>query len=462
MPEEGLEPSLPCGNQILSLARLPISPPRHFNNSDVSIRKRRENAREKHLFHKNLLLPKKNIRYNNLYLLVPPLTMIFVHCRCMPWWWLSVLRDIIFSCTQNEQNTDTPWVIYTLFSDTDTLEIGGKIFRCVTPLGTTINAYLSGQKKVFGKTIDYRVIFVLSPLLLAILAYKIARHKPTTVIVSSFAVSKNLFLSSRHTYHLYLHSPMQYVRTHATQYRETLTGWKKYALTRLSPVARFRDKHTNTWNHHWSSITANSQSTTITAQEIYGYTDIKQCIPAVHQAFLGQTTPLDKNQQTQPFCLFVWRIQILIRQTDRIIKACNETQTQLIIIGDGPDRDYCESIAWPTITFLWWCDRDTLISSLSQAHALINIADESFGLGTLESLLIGTPVLGLDAWGSAELVSSDTWILLPNTQHARLTAGIQSIMNTQRDHWDIAAKTKTWYNKKKTVKSYAENIFNKK
>lgn len=30
MPGEGIEPTLPCGNQILSLARLPISPPRRW------------------------------------------------------------------------------------------------------------------------------------------------------------------------------------------------------------------------------------------------------------------------------------------------------------------------------------------------------------------------------------------------------------------------------------------------
>lgn len=30
VPGEGIEPTLPCGNQILSLARLPISPPRRW------------------------------------------------------------------------------------------------------------------------------------------------------------------------------------------------------------------------------------------------------------------------------------------------------------------------------------------------------------------------------------------------------------------------------------------------
>jgi glycosyltransferase involved in cell wall biosynthesis len=91
--------------------------------------------------------------------------------------------------------------------------------------------------------------------------------------------------------------------------------------------------------------------------------------------------------------VFVGRIQIMIRQIDRIIMACNETKTSLMIIGDGPDLAYCQSIAGETVTFLGRCDSQMIVDRLQRSHGLINIACESFGLGTLEALFLGTPVL---------------------------------------------------------------------
>ena len=35
VPKVGFEPTLPCGNQILSLARLPVSPLRHILNEQI-------------------------------------------------------------------------------------------------------------------------------------------------------------------------------------------------------------------------------------------------------------------------------------------------------------------------------------------------------------------------------------------------------------------------------------------
>ena len=51
------------------------------------------------------------------------------------------------------------------------------------------------------------------------------------------------------------------------------------------------------------------------------------------------------TSDVQPYVLFVGRIVRYVREIDKIIHLCNETKQMLLIVGDGPDMDYAQSIA---------------------------------------------------------------------------------------------------------------------
>jgi hypothetical protein len=72
------------------------------------------------------------------------------------------------------------------------------------------------------------------PLLMSILSKKIQKEHPNHILISSFAVAKNInqarqkFKIQNPTFKisLYLHSPMQYIRSHHEEYTGKLTGFK--------------------------------------------------------------------------------------------------------------------------------------------------------------------------------------------------------------------------------------------
>jgi glycosyltransferase involved in cell wall biosynthesis len=74
-------------------------------------------------------------------------------------------------------------------------------------------------------------------------------------------------------------------------------------------------------------------------------------------------------------------------------------------MGDGPDREQLQALAWPTITFLWSRDHAEKYEILSKARGLINLTKESCGIVTMEALTLWVPVFGYNAGGTAELVT---------------------------------------------------------
>jgi hypothetical protein len=61
------------------------------------------------------------------------------------------------------------------------------------------------------------------PSLMRVLSKKIKKFRPDHILISSFAIAKNITPISGVPMTLYLHSPMQYIRTHYDEYKEKLT-----------------------------------------------------------------------------------------------------------------------------------------------------------------------------------------------------------------------------------------------
>jgi hypothetical protein len=193
-----------------------------------------------------------------------------------------------------------------------------------------------------------------------ILSKKIKKTHPDHIIISSFAIAKNITPISGIPMNLYLHSPMQYIWTHYDEYNKKLTGSKGKLFNRVVPKLRKRDlKFTK-----FDKIYANSKYTAKVAEELYDMKNIHIKYPVVtEKCFIPkiQEIPLE-------YYLYVGRLVNFVREADKIIKLCNEMKVPLIMMGSGPDEKYLKSIAGPTIMFIGRIqDIDEKIKIISQA-----------------------------------------------------------------------------------------------
>ncbi len=77
---------------------------------------------------------------------------------------------------------------------------------------------------------------------------------------------------------------------------------------------------------------------------------------------------------------------------------------QLLVIGDGPDRDRVRAAAGPNVTLLGHQPRERLREEMRRARAFLFAAEEDFGIVPVEAQGCGTPVIALGKGGSLETV----------------------------------------------------------
>jgi N-acetyl-alpha-D-glucosaminyl L-malate synthase BshA len=88
--------------------------------------------------------------------------------------------------------------------------------------------------------------------------------------------------------------------------------------------------------------------------------------------------------------------------------ACGDTKAQLVLVGDGPEREPAEALVaelglGARVQFLGLVDDVCDLLPFADA-VLVTTELESFGLTALEALACGVPVAGYDTGGMKEVV----------------------------------------------------------
>lgn len=334
----------------------------------------------------------------------------FVNCWIAPGGVLNVFVDLLKShkATENDK-------IFTIFSKQKSFNFGSHEIKIVTALPNWINSLFVyfWKNKVFllSSIFDYRNLMLFYPLMMNILSWKIKRFGAEKVYISSFAIAKNLsFCREWYTgkykpyTELYLHSPMQYIRSHRKEYTRKLKWFKWWIFRNLVSFLQKRDlKYKN-----YDKVFSNSKYTAGLAKNLYWFeSEIKY--PKVSESFF-KTQP---NLINQGYYVFVGRLVKFVKECDLIIEAFNKIGKPLIMIGAGPDELYLKSIANDNIIFVGWIDDvEEKMKIISRSKWMINITKESFGLWTVESLLLWVPVLGYWKGATLELVDKKSGVLL--------------------------------------------------
>lgn len=324
--------------------------------------------------------------------------VIFIHDRIITFWWAEkVFIDLIKENLNSNKEIETEYSIYTLFSTKDFLIINDNKIR--------INALI--KNKFIIKKIWYRNLMPLFPFLNLLLSKKINKEKADKIIISSFAIWKNLNIKSPYKY-LYLHSPMQYIWWSYNEYIWKFKWIKKTIYKLTSKYLRVWDKKFIEFNE----IYFNSKYTKELAREVYWIDwDIKY--PRISNSFLISKV----SNEIQNYYVYVWRLVKFSKEVDKIIELFNSNNDSLLIIWSWPDEEYLKSISNWNIIFLWQIDNELeKIKIMKSSKWLINITKESFWIVTAESLSLWVPVFWFEWWATRELVSEKSWILVKNKE----------------------------------------------
>ena len=356
-----------------------------------------------------------------------------VNCRTMPWGVHKVLLDLISAQLKKHQG-NVKIELFTLISEYPELKIQIPWSEAQATIAITqalplrlskLFLYTKSHKiPILSSLLDYRNLMPLYPLLMKLLSLKIKKWKPDHILISSFAIAKNITPIPWVPTSLYLHSPMQYIWSHYEEYLNKFSGLKKQIFKFTASYLRKRDlKYT-----HFDKVICNSQYTQKLAEDIY---HIKSSViyPKIKdEYYFAGISPAPK-----PYFVCVGRLVNFVRECELIIQTFNALKLPLLMIGDGPDAQHLKSIAGGSIIFTWWLDHTDLIDTVKHSAWLINLTKESFGIGTAESLLMGVPVLWYAEGATAELLDEHSGILIQEKSVSALSEALIKFQSKKRD-----------------------------
>ncbi len=362
----------------------------------------------------------------------------FAHCRLLPWGAQKVLEQLINNISYKQAQ------IFTLISEEKKLTINNKTIKITTVIPRPINNLIlriSNKNIRWLRTLfDYRNLIIFAPFRAWIMSKQIKKYNPDKVFISSFARSKNIDTANTPTT-LYLHSPMQYIWTHYEEYCQKLTSRRWRIFRNITPILRKRDKKPRTYN----KVISNSYYTKEQAKKIYNI-DSNVRYPEIHETIITKAS----SPEYQNYFIYTWRLVSFVKEVDKIIQACNQTQTPIIIMGDWPDKEKLQSIAGNSIIFMSWIqDIHQRIQLIQWSKWLINITKESFGISTMEALLLGVPVLWYDDGATPELMDNNSGILIPDKNITTICSALQKRDSQNFNRKKIQIHAREMYNKTK-------------
>jgi glycosyltransferase involved in cell wall biosynthesis len=94
------------------------------------------------------------------------------------------------------------------------------------------------------------------------------------------------------------------------------------------------------------------------------------------------------------------------KRVDVAIRAFNALRRPLVVVGDGPELRRLRRMAGPTVRFTGRVSDERVEQLLAGAQALVVCATEEFGIGAVEALAAGRPVIALAEGGVLESVTN--------------------------------------------------------
>lgn len=213
------------------------------------------------------------------------------------------------------------------------------------------------------------------------------------VISTSHCVAKGV-IPPPGAYHLsYIHTPVRYAWDQRAVYLERVPG-------PFLPFVHGVLAKTRQWDMVSAArvdrLVANSRLVRWRIQH-YWHRDAEVIPPPVDTEYFTPSGEKEDRLLTVATLVPYKKVEVAIAVAHRLGKP-------LDIIGIGPQRAWLERHAGPNVRFLGWVPREGLRDAYRRASMLLVPNVEDFGMVTVEALACGTPVVGLKASGTADVI----------------------------------------------------------
>ena len=243
------------------------------------------------------------------------------------------------------------------------------------------------------------------------------------VISSSHLVAKGVIASPDQLHVSYIHTPVRYAWDQMHIYLRSSANAKLC----LGPLIRWQLHRLRQWDQlsgaRVNCLFANSR---FTARRIYRYWGRKAKVihpPVSVERFRW-------NQPRDDFYLCLCRL-VPNKRVDLVVKAFNELQLPLLIVGDGPEKKILERMAGPTINLLGHQTMEQVENLMEHCRAFVYAGMEDFGIAPVEAMAAGAPVIGFGRGGLLDTVrcasngvASPTGVLFKEQKVSSLVSAI--------------------------------------
>jgi glycosyltransferase involved in cell wall biosynthesis len=215
------------------------------------------------------------------------------------------------------------------------------------------------------------------------------------IVSSSHCVAKGVIPSPGAVHVCYCHTPMRYLWDQREHYLKPLPRV-------LRPLVRARLERLRAWDvvstARVDHLVANSR---LVARRIERYwrREAEVIPPPVDTDFF---TPGGERSRH----LLMVAALVPYKRVEVGIEVASRLDLPLRLIGEGPLRPQLAWRAPRTVEFLGRVSRERLRDEYRSAALLLVPNVEDFGMVTVEALACGTPVVGLDGCGTADVVVS--------------------------------------------------------
>lgn len=245
------------------------------------------------------------------------------------------------------------------------------------------------------------------------------------LLTSTSAFIKGVTTAERTTHVAYCHSPTRYLWDWADRYLEEEVPLPLHPFVRqLQARLREADLRAARGVDRWIANSAAVQ------ERIRRYYDRDSDVvhPPVDVSAFGARDRGD-------FWLFLGRLSPY-KRADVAVDVFDRIGMRLIVVGDGRERGALEKRARDNVTFTGRVDDATVRELLGTARGLIWPAEDDFGIGIVEALASGTPVVALAAGGAVEILRDGVdGVLVPS---ADPDAFMDAVLRAERTAWDRA------------------------
>ncbi len=216
------------------------------------------------------------------------------------------------------------------------------------------------------------------------------------IVISSSSAFMHGLKTGKNTKHIcYCHSPMRYAWDYTHEYTKKYSSYAQFLIAdKLKPIRQ--------WDFLTSGnpdiLIANSKHVQKRIQK-YWRKDAEVIYPPV------DVKKFTAKKEHEDYFLIVSALTPF-KRIKLAIKVFNKIKRKLVIIGDGTQKKYLESIAKDNIEFLGYKDDHAVRDYYEHCRAFIFPGEEDFGITPVEAMAAGKPVLAYGIGGVTESIQA--------------------------------------------------------